>query len=112
VPFMVWAWKGNFQGGHENDPKREKPGRRCWRLLLSGDIGRMIVERALKGIKPAAGKLHPQNVLVGPASMYARYLLCMKYQSIGHTPLKEHRKLTGEIIRARYKQLKGRMKSQ
>lgn len=83
--------------------------------VLSGDIGRMVAERISRRVKgeragPETKKLHLQNALVGPASMYARYLLCMKYQSIDHTPLEEHRKLTGKIIRAWYRLLKNRMK--
>jgi len=82
--------------------------------VLSGDVGRMVAEKILRklkgeGAEPAAEKLHLQNMLAGPASMWARYLLCMKYKSTRHMPLKEHRKLTGKIIRAWYKLLKDRV---
>jgi len=72
--------------------------------ILDGEIRRLMVEKAiarLRGEAPPkdAKRLYSQNLLIGAASAHARYLLCKKYKMVGRVPMKEHRKLTGKILR-------------
>lgn len=72
------------------------------RSIVSGGVPKVIAEKSTK----KTGKLRLQNRLIGPASAYARYLLCLKFGTVGHVPIREHRKLTGELLREWYKKLK------
>ena len=71
-------------------------------MVIDGSLQRRVLEKFranLTGRKRLDGGLKLQNFLIGPASVYARYLLCMKYKMLGHVPIKEHRRLTGELLK-------------
>ncbi|MEM1510028.1 MAG: hypothetical protein QW096_09215 [Thermofilaceae archaeon] len=78
--------------------------------IVSGELPRLITERIVRGVKGEedreSKRLHLQNRLIGLASSCARYVLCMKYKTVGHVPLVEHRALTGKLLRRWCSELK------
>jgi hypothetical protein len=78
--------------------------------IISGELPKLVSERIIRRLKgyeePSSRSLHLQNMLIGPASAEARRILCMKYKTIGHVPMREHRKLTGEIMKKWSEELK------
>jgi hypothetical protein len=79
--------------------------------VISGELPKLVGEKVMRSLKgcggaSGGGKIRLQNMLIGPASAEARRILCMKYRIIGHVPMDEHRKLTGEIMKKWYRELK------